>query len=150
MCLPPVLPANAKTGSLSFLRLLGRGGAYYIYMGIMALPQNQQLIKTPGLAVENTFCVQCILYSFLAILANHKKLVPETGHDHVKKSFGPLMEQSVNTKHNLSPVQFPDFAGFRTASLPQPAEQMSLQIGRGHAAPLASRRYAQMSRFPIC
>ena len=60
--------------------------------------------------------------------------------------------QSFHTedKYNLSSVQFPDFAGFGTASLPQPAGQGSLQIRRDNAAPPASRLNTQMSRFPIC
>ena len=53
-------------------------------------------------------------------------------------------------KSNLSPVQLPGFACFGTASLPQSAVQVSLQIGRGHDAPPASRLNAQTSRFPIC
>ena len=52
-------------------------------------------------------------------------------------------------KYNLSPVQLPDFAGLQTASLPWPAEQVSLQIGRGHDAPPASRLKTQMPRFSI-
>ena len=53
-------------------------------------------------------------------------------------------------KYNLSPVQLPGFASFGTASLPRPAGQGSLQIGRGHNAPHASRLNTQTSRFPIC
>ena len=53
-------------------------------------------------------------------------------------------------KYNLFPVQLADLAGFGTAFLPWPAGQGSLQIGRGHDAPPASRLKAQMLRFPIC
>ena len=53
-------------------------------------------------------------------------------------------------KYNLPTVQLPDFAGFGTASLPQPAEKGSLQIGRGRDAAPVSRLNAQMSTFPIC
>ena len=43
----------------------------------------------------------------------------------------PIQEWHTEDKYNLSPVPLLDFAGFRTASLPQPAEQGSLQIQKG-------------------
>ena len=46
-------------------------------------------------------------------------------------------------KYNLSPVQLPDLAAFGTASLPRPAGQGSLQIGRGREALPASRLNGQ-------
>ena len=57
---------------------------------------------------------------------------------------------SILKKNTICPPPSGDLAGFGTASLPWPAGQLSLQIGKGHDAMPASRLNTQISKFPIC